>query len=49
MIMDSHGTFSGQIDRLSKFGQTNLLCIINGKFTELMKENECLDNFQSLL
>ena len=44
-------TFSGQIDHLSgqiKFGQANLLYIINGKFTEFTNENELLDNFQSL-
>ena len=49
--MASHRTFSGQIDYLSgqiKFGQTNLLYIINGKFIEFTKENECPDNFQSL-
>ena len=41
MIMASYRTFSDQIDHLSsqiKFGQTNLLYIINGKFTECTKE-----------
>ena len=51
MIMASHRTFSSQSDHLSgliKFGQTNLPYIINGKFTEFTKENECPDNFHSL-
>ena len=51
MIMASHRTFSGQVDHLSgqiKFGQTNLLYIINGEVIEFTKENECPDNFQSL-
>ena len=48
MIMVSYRTFSGQIDHLSghiKFGQTNLLYTINGKFTKFAKEYECPDNF----
>ena len=51
MIMASHRAFSGQIDHLSgqiKFGQTNLLYIINGEVIEFTKENDCPDNFQSL-
>ena len=50
MHMASHRTFSSKIDYLPgqiKFGQTNLLYIINGKFIKF-KENECPDNFQSL-
>ena len=50
MIMASHRTFSSQIDHLSgqiKFGQTNLIYIINGEVIEFTKENECPDNFQS--
>ena len=51
MIMASHHTFPSQIKHMSsqiKFGPTNFLHIINGNFMEFAKENECLDNFQSL-
>ena len=51
MMMVSHRTFSSQIHYLSgqiKFGQTNLLYIINGEVIEFTKENEYPDNFQSL-
>ena len=51
-------TFSGQINRMSgqinrmsgqiKFGQTNILYIINRNFMKFPKENECPDNFKSL-
>ena len=46
--MASYRTVFDQIDHLFsqiKFGLTNLLYIINGKFTEFTKENECPDNF----
>ena len=49
--MASQQTFSGQIKHMSgqiKFGHTNFLYIINGNFMEFAKDNECLDNFQSL-
>ena len=52
MIMGSHQTFSRQIKHISgqiKFGQTNLLYIINENFVEFVKENECLDNFQPII
>ena len=51
MITASHQTFSGQIKHLSgqiKFGQTNLLYIINGHFIEFAEVTECLEYFQSL-
>ena len=41
MIMASHQTFSGQVKHLSdqtKFGQTNLLYIINGEIVEFTKK-----------
>ena len=50
-VMASHSTFSGQNKHMSsqiKFGQTNLLYIINGNFIELVENNECPDKFWSL-
>ena len=50
--MASHRAFSGQIDHLSgqiKFGQTNLLYIISGKFTELTKEKMMSRKFSVLI
>ena len=50
--MASHQAFPTQIKHLSgqiKFGQTNFIYIINGEIIELAKDNECPDNFQSLL
>ena len=47
MIMAYHQTLSDQINHMSshiKFGQTNFLHIINGKFIEFAK-NECPYNF----
>ena len=49
--MDSHQIFSGQIKHLFgqiKFGQTNLLYIIDGEVIEFAKDNKCPDHFQSL-
>ena len=49
MIMASHRTFSGQNKQMSvKFGQTNLLYIVNENFIEFVEINECLDKFWSL-
>ena len=51
IIMASHRTFSGQNKQMCvqiKFGQTNLLYIINGNFIEFVEINECLDKFWSL-
>ena len=51
MITASHRSFSGQNNHLSgqiKFGQTNLLYIINGEVIEFVKDNDCPENFQSL-
>ena len=51
MIMASHQIFYGQNKHLSgkiKFGQTNLLDVINGNFIKFAKNNECSDNFWSL-
>ena len=48
IIMAWHQTFSSQIKYLSgpiKFGQTNLLYIINGEVIEFAEDNECPDNF----
>ena len=50
MIMDSHQIFSGQIKHLSsqiKFGQTNLLYIINGEVIEFAKDNKCVQTIFS--
>ena len=47
-IMASHRTFSGQNKHMSgqiKFGQTNLLYIINENFTELIENNDVWTNF----
>ena len=52
MITASHQTFSGQIKHMFgqiKFGWTNFTYIINRKIIEFAKDNECPDNFQSLL
>ena len=52
MTMASHQTFSSLIKHimsgLIKLDQTNSLHIINGEVIEFAKDNECLDNFQSL-
>ena len=48
MIMASHRTFSGQNMHMYsqiKFGHTNLLYIINGKFIEFAENNECPTKF----
>ena len=46
--MASHRTFSGHNKHMSgqiKFGQTNLLYTTNQNVTELVENNECLENF----
>ena len=48
MIMASHKTFSSQNKHMPgqiKFGQTNLLYIINGNFIEFVENNKCPDKF----
>ena len=46
MTMTSHQTFSGQTKH--PFGQTNYYTLSMQNFIEFAKDNECLDNFQSL-
>ena len=46
-----HQIFSSQNKRLrgqTKFGQANLLYIINENLVEFAEDNECPDNFQFL-
>ena len=40
---------NGQLPDIFKFGWTNFTYIINRKIIEFAKDNECPDNFQSLL
>ena len=50
MIMASHQVFSSQMKHMSsqvKFDQTTFPNIVNGKYMEFAKDNECPDNFQS--
>ena len=52
MIMASHQTFSGQVKHLSsqtKFGQTNLLYIINGEVIKFTKEKQMSGQFSVLI
>ena len=47
--MSSHQTFSGQhFSGQIKFGQTNLLHIINKEIIEFAKDNKCPDDVKSL-